>query len=134
MKPEPPRLLFAEIADLHRLQTEAELPDSFLVVSQVALEDTPLRDFRESLDKHAVVALPSRLFSGFIDEPLRKENIEKYRTDLRERVKGCIPIYLRIVSGADSVTKLEKELLDFHAQVNPKQGTTTPRAYILVIT
>ena len=104
MKPEPPRLLFAEIADLNRLQTEAELPDSFLVVSQVALEDTPLRDFRESLKKHAVVALPTRLFSGFIDEPLRKENIEKYRTDLRERVKGCIPIFLRIVSGADSVT------------------------------
>ena len=134
MKPEPPRLLFAEIADLHRLQTEAELPDSFLVVSQVALEDTPLRDFRESLEKHAVVALPTRLFSGFIDEPLRKENIEKYRTDLRERVKGCIPIFLRIVSGADSVTKLEKELLDFHDQVSPKQGTTTPRAYILVLT
>lgn len=134
MKPEPPRLLFAEIADLNRLQTEAELPDSFLVVSQVALEDTPLRDFRESLEKHAVVALPTRLFSGFIDEPLRKENIEKYRTDLRERVKGCIPIFLRIVSGADSVTKLEKELLDFHDQVSPKQGTTTPRAYILVLT
>ena len=134
MKPEPPRLLFAEIADLNRLQTEAELPDSFLVVSQVALEDTPLRDFRESLKKHAVVALPTRLFSGFIDEPLRKENIEKYRTDLRERVKGCIPIFLRIVSGADSVTKLEKELLDFHDQVRPKQGTTTPRAYILVLT
>lgn len=134
MKPEPPRLLFAEIADLNRLQTEAELPDSFLVVSQVALEDTPLRDFRESLKKHAVVALPTRLFSGFIDEPLRKENIEKYRTDLRERVKGCIPIFLRIVSGADSVTKLEKELLDFHDQVRPKQGATTPRAYILVLT
>lgn len=134
MKPEPPRLLFAEIADLNRLQTEAELPDSFLVVSQVALEDTPLRDFRESLKKHAVVALPTRLFSGFIDEPLRKENIEKYRTDLRERVKGCIPIFLRIVSGADSVTKLENELLDFDKQVSPKQGTTTPRAYILVLT
>ena len=107
-----PRLLFAEQINLERLRIEAMLPDNFLHVSTTYLEDTTEEEFKEALQNNTIVALPSNLLDGDINEQLTPGARDRYRQNLRERVRDAHIIKLFVLNKQSNSNWL-KELTDF---------------------
>jgi hypothetical protein len=111
-----PRLLFAEQINLERLRIEAMLPDNFLHVSTTYLEDTTEEEFKEALQNNTIVALPPNLLDGDIKEELTPGARDRYRKNLRERIRATHVIKLFVLNKKsttnwfDELTKLCKDL------------------------
>jgi len=117
--PRIPRLLFAEQVNLERLRIEAMLPDNFLHVSTTYLEDTTEEEFKEALQNNTIVALPPNLLNGDIDEQLTPGARDRYRKNLRERVKATHVIKLFVLNKQTNTNWLT-ELTDFCNGLNPE--------------
>ena len=114
-----PRLLFAEQVNLERLRIEAMLPDNFLHVSTTYLEDTTEEEFKEALQNNTIVALPPNLLGGDINEQLTPGARDRYRKNLRERVRATHVIKLFVLNKQSNHNWLD-ELKNFCKDLNPE--------------
>ena len=117
--PRIPRLLFADQVNLERLRIEAMLPDNFLHVSSTYLEDTTEEEFKKALHNNTIVALPPNLLNGDINEQLTPGARDRYRKNLRERVKATHVIKLFVLNKQTNTNWLT-ELTDFCNDLNPE--------------
>ena len=129
-------LLVASSEVLTELHANCMLPELSLHLLPARLEDTATEAFVESLRKYGVVAIPSGLLTGDLDEePLSEEARRDYLSNLQQRLRRSCSVHLHVVrrDTPDDWAKRARQELEQAASTASSDRITPPTILVVVM-